>query len=168
MQHTRSWIGRNNSPLPNVSAKRAPVKLHQKWTRDDQEGPCTMQPKRSKVIPYMKIVSEMVTHLLKPFSTCVAHRPAAFIKQSVSRAKSKMKPREKSNVVYKVVCLGDYCSKYYVSQSGTGTAAQMDERKRAVMRQDQLSVISIHHDATGHTYNRPREAHHPSTRQDQS
>ena len=84
-----------------------------------------MQPKRSKVIPYMKIVSEMVTHLLKPFSTSFAHRPAAFIKQSVLRAKSKMKPREKSNVVYKVVCLGDYCSKYYVSQSGTDTATQM-------------------------------------------
>lgn len=84
-----------------------------------------MQPRRSKVIPYMKIVSETVMHLLKPLSTCVAHRPAAFIKQSVSPAKSKMKPRQKLSVVYKVVCLGDDCSKYYVNQSGTNTATQM-------------------------------------------
>ena len=58
---------------------------------------------------------------------------------------------DKSNVVYKILCLADDCIKYYVGQTGRGTGTRMNEHKQAVRRHDPLSLISIHQDATGHT-----------------
>ena len=103
------------------------------------------------VLPYMKNVSEMVARLLAKHRISVAHKPYSTIRQMLSRPKDRVPAGEKTNVVYRVDCSG--CDNQYVGQTGRQLATRLHEHHLAANRHDQLSLISIHQDRYGHTFN---------------
>ena len=67
------------------------------------------------VLPYIKSISEIASHLLGKHGIRVAHKPVTSIRQVVSRLKDKIPNEDKHNIVYQIDCLN--CVKQYVGQS---------------------------------------------------
>ena len=116
----------------------------------NQKQPPAQQNKRI-VLPYIKNVSELTARLLQPNGITVAHRPEATLRRLVSQPKTKPPKLQKSSVIYKISC--NDCNKHYVSQTEGKLSTHLHEHKLAVKRYDQFSLISVHQDQHGHTFN---------------
>ena len=101
-------------------------------------------------LPYIKNVSELTARLLRPHGITVAHQPEATLRRLASKPKSETSILEKANVVYRISCSN--CEKQYVGQTGKRLSTRLHEHKLATKRHDQLSLISIHQDQHGHTF----------------
>ena len=93
----------------------------------------------------------MTARLLKPHGIAVAHKPSGTLRQMLSQPKGKTVTQDKTNVIYEIPCGG--CNKKYVGQTGRKLATRLHEHQLAVRRHDQLSLISVHEDGEGHTFN---------------
>ena len=110
----------------------------------------TQQQNKRVVLPYIKNISELTARLLQPHGITVAHQPDATLRRIVSQPKSNPPMLEKSNVIYKIPCKD--CNKHYVGQTGRKLSTRLHEHKLAVKRHDHLSLVSMHQDNYGHTF----------------
>ena len=105
-------------------------------------------PYRLALLPYIKDVSEMSARVLKQLHIKVAHKPTSSIRMAISNHKAPIPPTKRSNVVYKLPCQN--CPNFYVGQTGRQLATRVHEHQLAIRRHDQLSLVSMHQDETGH------------------
>ena len=115
---------------------------------------CTKSPDKKPmiaVLPYIKNVSEITSHLLSKHGILIAHKPSSTLRHSVSRPKDRIPNGEKTNVVYQINCAD--CDKEYIGQTGRQLSTRIHDHRLATRRHDQLSLISIHEDRFGHNFN---------------
>ena len=102
-------------------------------------------------LPYIKGISETTTRLLKTFGIGVAHKPTKSLHSILCKPKDEMAKEDKTNIIYKINCTN--CNKHYIGQSGRPLHLRLHEHQLAVKRHDISSLISIHVDNCGHTFN---------------
>ena len=103
-------------------------------------------------IPYVKGVAEPISRILRSTSVQVAMKPQQTLRQLLVRPKDKLKPEEKSGVVYKIDC--EDCSASYIGQTGRQLSVRIKEHRRATEKGNTLdSGIAEHVAHTGHGIN---------------
>ena len=100
--------------------------------------------------PYIKVSSERVARLLKPFSVKLAHKPSNTIKSQICHMKDRREKLDKSNVIYHIKCKD--CNASYIGETGKELNKRITEHQNAVARRDPLSHIFRHIQDTGHTF----------------
>ncbi|KAH9581087.1 hypothetical protein MS3_00008331 [Schistosoma haematobium] len=112
------------------------------------------EPKSSReinkriILPYIQGISETATRLLKTFGIGVAHKPTKSLQSILCKPKDEITKENKSNIIYKINCAN--CEKHYIGQSGRHL--RLHEHQLAVERHDISSLISIHVDNCGHSF----------------
>ncbi|CAI2738566.1 unnamed protein product, partial [Dicrocoelium dendriticum] len=110
----------------------------------------TTTTEKRVVLPYMKNISEMAARLLKQHHLIVAHKPTATLRKTLSKPKEKLRAHEQRNVVYKIPCRD--CERDYVGQTGRKLVTRIQEHKRACVKHYASSLVSIHVDEEGHSF----------------
>ena len=90
----------------------------------------------------------MAARLFRPYGIRIAHKPAAYIKSILSKPKDKIQTMDKSNAIYRVLCLD--CPKHYNGQTGRRLQTRMKEHKLLIRNRNMNSLIYVHQNATDH------------------
>ena len=73
-------------------------------------------PMTTETIPYIKGISENISHILQPFNIRIAHKPITTLHQLLTIVKDKDEPRNRQGAVYKINCSD--CHTSYISETG--------------------------------------------------
>ncbi|KAH9591950.1 hypothetical protein MS3_00004042 [Schistosoma haematobium] len=87
---------------------------------------------------------------MKTFGIGVAHKPTKSLQSILCKPKDEITKENKSNIIYKINCTN--CDKHYIGQSGRPLHLRLHEHQLAVKRHDISSLISIHVDNYGHSF----------------
>ncbi|VDO60714.1 unnamed protein product [Schistosoma margrebowiei] len=101
-------------------------------------------------LPYIQGISETATRLLKTFGIGVAHKPTKSLQSILCIPKDEITKENKSTIIYKINCAN--CEKQYIGQSGCPLHLRLHEHQLAVKRHDISSLISIHVDNCGYSF----------------
>ena len=105
---------------------------------------------RMTVLPYINGVSEVTARILHRYGIKTAHKPVASLRTMLSKPKDTIPVSHKVDAVYRVNCKN--CRAVYVGQTGRKLSTRLHEHGLAIKRHDQLSLMSIHQDRFGHTF----------------
>ncbi|KER20289.1 hypothetical protein T265_15354, partial [Opisthorchis viverrini] len=119
--------------------------------RDQHRADPSKQPEQRKItLPYIRNVAMIARHL-RQHGIAVAFKPTNMLRRALSKPKGSLDALRKTNVVYKLEC--NDCDKHYVGQTGRKLATRIHAHKLASRRHDPMSLVSIHEDREGHTFN---------------
>ena len=141
-RHLRQVLTANSYPKGMIQS-HSMVRSTRPVGQDDTQGPAI-------TLPYVRVVSEAVRHILAPVSVRVSFRPHTILRQLLTRPKDRVPEKELSGVVYQVPCAG--CPATYVGQTGRRLDQRLTEHRRA-MKSGQAATSALAEHAWG--------AHHP-------
>ena len=99
-------------------------------------------------IPYIKGISENISHILQPFNIRVAHKPIITLRQLLTNVKDQDEPRNRQRAVNNINCSDFHAS--YIGETGRNLTTRLTEHKRATRKGDVNNHIAEHHRHTKH------------------
>jgi quinol monooxygenase YgiN len=102
-------------------------------------------------LPYISNVSDAAGRMLRKYGIQVAHRPNATMRTKVMQAKDRLRPEDKSNIIYDIKC--NDCPQHYVGETSKQLKSRLHEHQLCVRRKDHLSLVAQHSYENEHTFN---------------
>ena len=100
-------------------------------------------------IPYIKGISENISHILQPFNIRITHKPITTLHQLLTNIKDRDEPRNRPGAVYKIS--RSDCHASCISETGRNLTTRLTEHKRVMRKGDVNNHIAEHHRLMNHT-----------------